>query len=136
MSKKPMKKENLPSVSKQTAEGITGAVIGGMVAGPVGAIAGGVAGALIGNSSAKGEKPMKHAMETIRAAGKRGAKAIETAGDRKKSRTAKVPAAEAASQPSLTKQKAKPATKKLQKTAKVASKPESKGNQKRAKKKT
>ena len=34
MSKKPMKEENLPSVSKQTAGGVTGAVIGGMVAGP------------------------------------------------------------------------------------------------------
>jgi hypothetical protein len=43
MAKKSAKKKNLPEVSKQTAGGIGGAVIGGMVAGPIGAIAAGVA---------------------------------------------------------------------------------------------
>jgi hypothetical protein len=85
MSKKPKKEANLPSVSKQTAGGVTGAVIGGVVAGPVGAVAGGVVGALVGNSSAKGEKPIKRAAEAIRSAGMRGAKAIKAASDRHKS---------------------------------------------------
>jgi hypothetical protein len=71
--------ENLPTVSKQTAGGITGAVIGGMLGGPVGAVAGGVAGALVGNSSAKGNKPIKKAVESIRSTlrGRKGTKAAE-----------------------------------------------------------
>lgn len=39
MSKKRLAAKNLPSESKQTAGGVTGAVIGGIVAGPVGAVA-------------------------------------------------------------------------------------------------
>ena len=53
-------------VTKQTAGGVTGAVLGGMVAGPLGAIAGGVTGALIGEESAKGKKPIRRAVEAIR----------------------------------------------------------------------
>ena len=92
MSKKPESEKNLPSVSKQTAGGITGAVIGGMVAGPVGAVAGGIAGALVGDSSAKGNEPIQKTIETIRSTGMRGAKAIKAARDRNKlSRSAKEP---------------------------------------------
>ena len=57
---------NLP-VSKQTAGGVTGAVLGAAVAGPLGAIAGGVTGAIIGDESAKGKKPVKRAVAAIRA---------------------------------------------------------------------
>jgi predicted lipid-binding transport protein (Tim44 family) len=57
---------NLPEVSKQTAGGIAGAMIGGVVAGPLGAIAGGVAGALIGNASAEGKRPIGRTVENIR----------------------------------------------------------------------
>lgn len=143
MSKKLKREKNFPSVSKQTAGGITGAVIGGMVAGPVGAVAGGVAGALVGNSSAKGNKPIKKTLEAIRSTGMRGAKAIKATADRNKSsRWAKQPTkgsavATAASKPlAKQKQKAKPATKKVPKLAKskVASKPKAKGPSKRAKK--
>ena len=42
MAKKSSTNANLPSVSKQTAGGVTGAVIGGMVGGPIGAVVGGV----------------------------------------------------------------------------------------------
>src|SRR5688572_8654779 len=73
-------KANLPSVSKQTAGGITGAILGGVVGGPVGAVAGGVAGALVGDSSAKGNKPIKRAMDTIRSR-LRGRKTAKTAGE-------------------------------------------------------
>jgi len=66
MAAKNRKNENLPTVSKQTAGGITGAVIGGMLGGPVGAVAAGVAGAMIGDSSAKGNKPIKGAVESVR----------------------------------------------------------------------
>ena len=41
-------------VSKQTAGGVTGAVLGGVVAGPVVALAGGAVGAMVGDASAKG----------------------------------------------------------------------------------
>ena len=73
--KKHENEENLPTVSKQTAGGITGAVIGGMLGGPVGA----VAGALVGNSSAKGNKPIKKAVESVRSTlrGGKGKKAVE-----------------------------------------------------------
>ena len=59
--------EDLPTVSKQTAGGITGAVAGAVVGGPVGALIGGVAGALVGRSSAKGKKPIKKAIDVVRA---------------------------------------------------------------------
>lgn len=144
MSKKPEREKNLPSVSKQTAGGITGAVIGGMVAGPMGAVAGGIAGALVGNSSAKGNEPIKKTFETIRSTGMRGAKAIKTARNRNKSsRSAKQPTkgsavTAVASKPALAKKKrkAKPATRKVTNVAKskVGSKPKGKGTPKRAKK--
>src|ERR1700749_4882384 len=47
-TKNPDVESNLP-ITKQTAGGVTGAVLGGMIAGPVGAIIGGVAGAMMGN---------------------------------------------------------------------------------------
>src|SRR5947207_15974585 len=53
-------------VSKQTAGGVTGAVLGAAVAGPIGAIAGGVTGAMVGDASAKGKQPMKRASEAVR----------------------------------------------------------------------
>ena len=46
--------QNVP-VSKQTAGGVTGAVIGGVIADPVGAVIGGVAGAMMGNRAAEGK---------------------------------------------------------------------------------
>ena len=54
-------------VSKQAAGGVTGAVLGAMVAGPAGAIAGGIAGTMVGDSSARGKKPVKRAVDTVRA---------------------------------------------------------------------
>jgi hypothetical protein len=57
--------EDVP-VSKQTAGGVTGAVLGSIVAGPVGALAGGAVGAMVGDASAKGKKPVKRAAEAIR----------------------------------------------------------------------
>jgi hypothetical protein len=53
-------------VSKQTAGGVTGAVLGGVVAGPVGALAGGAVGAMVGDASAKGKRPIKSAVDAIR----------------------------------------------------------------------
>ena len=47
-------KQNVP-ISKQTASGVTGAVIGGLVGGPIGALVGGVAGAVAANRSAEGK---------------------------------------------------------------------------------
>jgi len=145
MSKKSKNEANLPPVSKQTAGGITGAAIGGIVGGPVGAVAGGIAGALIGNSSAKGNEPMKKAVEEIRSVGSRGAKAIKAARDRNKSshstkQPAKGPAAKtAASKPALARQQrtAKPATKKVPDATEstAAAKPKAKRIRKRAKKK-
>ncbi len=135
MSKKRDTNQNLPSVSKQTAGGITGAVIGGMVAGPVGAVAGGIAGALVGDSSAKGNEPIHNALKTIRSTGKRGAKAIKAARDRGKSASAKKqPTPKAASKTALVgqKRKAEPATRK---PVKVASKPKTRRAQKSTKKK-
>ena len=58
--------KNLSDVSKQTAGGIGGAMVGGVVAGPLGAIAGGVAGALIGNASAEGKRPFGRTVDNIR----------------------------------------------------------------------
>jgi hypothetical protein len=58
-------KKNVP-VSKQTAGGVTGAVLGAVVAGPLGAIAGGLTGAMVGDASAKGKKPVKRAVEAVR----------------------------------------------------------------------
>ena len=57
--------KNVP-VSKQTAGGVTGAVLGAAVAGPFGAIAGGLTGAMVGDASAKGKKPVQKAVEAIR----------------------------------------------------------------------
>ncbi len=57
---------NVP-VSRQTAGGVTGAVLGAAVAGPLGAIAGGLTGAMVGDASAKGKKPVKRAVEAVRA---------------------------------------------------------------------
>jgi hypothetical protein len=57
--------KNVP-VSRQTAGGVTGAVLGGVVAGPLGAIAGGLSGAMVGDASAKGKKPVKRAVDAIR----------------------------------------------------------------------
>src|SRR5690242_10136572 len=56
---------NVP-VSRQTAGGVTGAVLGAAVAGPLGAIAGGLTGAMVGDASAKGKQPVKRAFEGIR----------------------------------------------------------------------
>src|SRR3954453_9231353 len=56
--------KNVP-VSKQTAGGVTGAVLGGAVAGPLGAIAGGLTGAMVGDASAQGKKPVKRAVDAI-----------------------------------------------------------------------
>src|SRR3954454_14166504 len=58
--------DNSVPVTKQTAGGVTGAVLGGAVAGPLGAIAGGLTGAMVGDASAKGQKPMKKAADAIR----------------------------------------------------------------------
>ena len=58
--------KNLSDVSKQTAGGIGGAMVGGVIAGPLGAIAGGVAGALIGNASAEGKRPFGRTVDNIR----------------------------------------------------------------------
>ena len=91
MVKKRITEHNLPTVSKQTAGGVTGAVIGGIVAGPVGAVAGGVAEALVGNSSAKGNEPIKKAVAQIRSVGMRSAKAIKAARSRHKSSPPKAP---------------------------------------------
>ena len=140
MSKKSVREKNLPSESKQTAGGITGAVIGGMVAGPVGAVAGGIAGASVGDSSAKGNEPIHNTIETIRSTGRRGAKAIKAARNRNKlSRSAKEPKGSAAtpatSKPALAKQKrkAKPTTKKIPAAAKSTVTSKAKGAPKRAK---
>jgi hypothetical protein len=57
--------KNVP-VSKQTAGGVTGAVLGAAVAGPFGAIAGGLTGAMVGDASAKGKRPVKRAVDAIR----------------------------------------------------------------------
>jgi hypothetical protein len=106
MSKKRLAARNLPSVSKQTAGGVTGAIIGGIVAGPVGAVAGGVAGALVGNSSAEGNEPIKKAVAKIRLAGMRGAKAIKAARAQHGSRSAKAPnTKKAGSKPTVAKSK-------------------------------
>jgi hypothetical protein len=132
MAKKQKPEANLPTVSKQTAGGITGAVLGGIVGGPVGAIAGGVAGALVGNSSAKGNEPIKKAVKTV---GSASAKAIKTARDRSKSSQLAKPTIEeakkVASKPDPSKSKAAPAIKKK----KAATKPKAIGRGKPAKKK-
>jgi hypothetical protein len=65
MAKK-KKEANLPRVSKPVAGGIAGAVIGGLVGGPVIATMTGIAGAMVGESSAKGEKPIGTAAKAIR----------------------------------------------------------------------
>lgn len=59
--------DDLPSISKQTAGGIGGALVGGVVGGPIGALVGGVAGAMIGNASAAGERPIGRTVDGIKA---------------------------------------------------------------------
>jgi predicted lipid-binding transport protein (Tim44 family) len=87
---------NLPEVSKQTAGGIAGAMIGGVVAGPLGAIAGGVAGALIGNASAEGKRPIGRTVDNIREVTEEPARKayarISNAMSRKKTPATKAPA--------------------------------------------
>src|SRR6476660_1218644 len=56
--------QNVP-VSRQTAGGVTGAVLGAAVAGPLGAIAGGLTWAMVGDASAKGKKPVRRAVQAI-----------------------------------------------------------------------
>ena len=53
-------------VSKQTAGAVAGAVLGGVVGGPIGALAAGALGAMVGDASAKGQKPIKRAVTAIR----------------------------------------------------------------------
>jgi hypothetical protein len=65
-SKEKPNEKNVP-ISKQTAGGVTGAILGAAVAGPLGAIAGGLTGAMVGDASARGKKPVKRAIEGIRA---------------------------------------------------------------------
>ena len=60
------KPEKNVSISRQTAGGVTGAILGAAVAGPLGAIAGGLTGAMVGDASAKGKQPVKRAIEGIR----------------------------------------------------------------------
>jgi hypothetical protein len=54
------------TVSKQAVGGVTGAVLGALVAGPIGAVAGGFAGTVVGEQSARGRKPVKKTVDTIR----------------------------------------------------------------------
>ena len=115
-------------VSKQTAGGITGAVIGGVVAGPIGALAGGAVGAMVGESSAKGKKPIKRAVTAIRdeVSSGRAKKALSSAGARIKAMaTSKKKAAKKKSTSTAKKKKAKvakassgPKKKKTKKTKK------------------
>jgi hypothetical protein len=132
MSKKRPNGKNLPAVSKQTAGGITGAVIGGMLGGPVGAVAGGVAGALVGTSSARGEKPIKTAVESIRSTlrtpkGSKMATNRNAASSAAKKVKAKIGSAA---------KKSVALAKKTAAGGKKASKPKTKRPAKRAKKKT
>lgn len=65
------KKKSQPGVGdvpgiKQTAGAMTGAVLGGVVGGPVGALAAGALGAMVGDSSAKGKRPIGRAVDVIR----------------------------------------------------------------------
>ena len=131
---------NVP-VSKQTAGGVTGAVLGAAVAGPIGAIAGGLTGAMVGDASAKGKKPMKRAVEAVRSEiteGRVGDAVKKVATRIKGMRTSKKKATATKKSKSSgggkKKSKAMPAMKKA-KSAKSA-KGAKKGKKKRAKKKS
>src|SRR3954452_21165208 len=133
--------KNVP-VSKETAGGVTGAVLGAAVAGPLGAIAAGLPGAMVGDASAKGKKTVKKAVDTIRSEIREGnftdtvksvaqrvTKKIKSLGRGKKKKTAatkkKSSAASAAS--ATKKSKSKPAKKKAKSaTKKAASTPKKK----------
>jgi hypothetical protein len=137
--------QNVP-VSKQTAGGVTGAVLGAAVAGPLGAIAGGLTGAMVGDASAKGKKPMKravnalgseireaHLTDRLKAVGQRVATKIKSLRKGKKTKAAtKKKKSASASGAATKKSKSKPAKKKAKSaTKKAASTPK----KKRAKKK-
>jgi hypothetical protein len=135
MSKKRASEKNLPLVSKETAGGVTGAVIGGLVGGPVGAVAGGVAGAMVGHSSARGEKPIKKAVETIRSK-LSGLKPKAVEGPESETRKPKTAKKKQAQQKPVTTKKAKATKKKQAKPkSKVATAGAKKRSKKRAKKK-
>jgi hypothetical protein len=135
---------NVP-VSRQTAGGVTGAILGAAVAGPLGAIAGGLTGAMVGDASAKGKKPVKRAVAAIRSevgeahlgdklksVGQRMASKIKSLRKGKKTKTAATKKKAAPAPVATTKKsKAKPAKKKATVTTKKAAAPK----KKRAKKK-
>jgi hypothetical protein len=77
---------NTPGL-KQTAGAVSGAVLGGVVGGPIGALAGGALGAMVGDSSAKGQKPVKRAVDAIREeiTSGRAKAALKSVGERIKS---------------------------------------------------
>jgi hypothetical protein len=129
------------AVSKQTAGGVTGAVLGGMVAGPLGAIAGGVTGAMIGDESAKGKRPIKRAVEAIRTEIREGGvkDALKSVTERvtarlKSLRTGRKKAAAPKAASKSKKAKSKPAKKKTKSAKK--SKAATARKKKRAKKKS
>lgn len=137
--------QNVP-VSRQTAGGVTGAVLGGVVAGPLGAIAGGLTGAMVGDASAKGKKPVKRAVDAIgseireahltdklKAVGQRVSTKIKSLRKGKKKKTAATKKKSAPSVASAAKKsKSKPAKKKAKAAPKKAA---SAPKKKRAKKK-
>lgn len=143
--------KNVP-VSKQTAGGVTGAVLGAVVAGPVGALAGGVTGALVGDASAKGKKPIRRAVDAIRSEISEAhlgdrlksvkdrvttkiktlRKGRKTKGKKAKSAAAQKPSTSADSTAMVKKSKAGPS----KKTAKPATKKAATPKKKRAKKKS
>jgi hypothetical protein len=137
--------KNAP-VSKQTAGGVTGAVLGGVVAGPLGAIAGGLTGAMVGEASARGRKPMKTAVDAIRSEIRDGniKDAVKSVADRvttrikslRKGKKTKRAATKKKSMPApmaaAKKSKTKPAKKKVKTSKKKAA---STTKKKRAKKK-
>ena len=136
--------QNVP-VSRQTAGGVAGAVLGAAVAGPLGAIAGGLTGAMVGDASAKGKKPVKRAVNAIgseireahltdrlKAVGQRVATKIKSFRKGKKTKTATKKKKSAPASAATKKSKSKPAKKKAKAaTKKAASTPK----KKRAKKK-
>jgi hypothetical protein len=136
--------QNVP-VSKQTAGGVTGAVLGAAVAGPLGAIAGGLTGAMVGDASAKGKKPVKravnalgseireaHLTDRLKAVGQRVATKIKSFRKGKKTKTGTKKKKSAPASAATKKSKSKPAKKKAKAaTKKAASTPK----KKRAKKK-
>ena len=134
--------KNVP-VSKQTAGGVTGAVLGAVVAGPAGAIAGGVTGAIVGDESAKGKKPIKRAFDAIRAeisgaGGDRVKQVLKSVTSRitslgkskkaKKAATKRKPTSTSA--PASTKSKSKPAAKKAKSAKKSKAAPSRKKKRK------